>query len=159
MDDYELGWAVGFFEGEGCIYVQRHPKGRNILVSLQLVSTDHDRLLEFQRIVRAGNIRELTVRDNCKRAWHWQVRGADDVERIITILYDGLGPRRQAKADEVLAILEHSIRRTSRLVMGGECRKGHVLSFETVMAPPSKGGRLTCKACVNERERGYRCKQ
>src|SRR4051795_13112372 len=36
MDDYELGWAVGFFEGEGCIYVQRHPKGRNILVSLQL---------------------------------------------------------------------------------------------------------------------------
>src|SRR4051812_47458607 len=118
MSSYELGWAVGFFEGEGCIYIHSGPTDRNALVSLQLANTDYDRLVEFQRIVMVGNMRELTVSGNRKRAWHWQVRSADDVEFVLTLLYYGLGPRRRAKADEALDALEGIVRRTPRLVMG-----------------------------------------
>lgn len=97
------GWAIGLFEGEGCISFSSKRKRRQ--PRLMLVSTDEDVVRRFAAIVGCGSIHPQTKRrDHWKLQWKWACGEAGDVEKVLTWMLPHLGERRRARASEVLEL-------------------------------------------------------
>jgi hypothetical protein len=93
----------GFFEGEGCINVQRqdgHVYGR-----LVMWSTDLDALERFHQIVDLGKIyagNRKKEKPHHKDQWQWCVSGFERTQAVIVMLWPWLCERRKECAREVL---------------------------------------------------------
>ena len=111
MRDVDIAWAVGLFEGEGCIGIWKTQKDHVLpLIRLTVAMTDRDVVERFCRIVECGRVSpEKTLRQPTKsgrprKPVHvWQISNRADVERLLLAFRPWLGARRSAKADEVLA--------------------------------------------------------
>ena len=67
---------------------------------------------------------------------------------VVDLIYDHLGSRRKAQADKVRALKPQR----ARLVRGGLCLHGHVLSPDNIEEHP-RDNSFACKICVNARRR------
>lgn len=105
MEAADIAWAVGLFEGEGCImfFKQKH----HVLthVRLALAMTDKDVVDRFCRIVECGKVspEQRRPKPNHKSVYVWQISNRHDVERILLAFRPWFGERRTAKADALLA--------------------------------------------------------
>jgi len=89
--DKELAWAVGLFEGEGCISLIKDTKR----VYLRVASTDKDVLDRFHSIVGCGNIHTRKTRQaHWKQAYEWSCGKRRDVYRLLQIFLPWFGERR-----------------------------------------------------------------
>ena len=89
--DNELAWAVGLFEGEGCISLLKGKKR----VTLRVASTDLDVLQRFHSIVGCGQIHTRKKRmDHWKQSYEWQAGKRQDVLRMLKQMLPWLGERR-----------------------------------------------------------------
>lgn len=108
----EIAWAVGLFEGEGCIsevHRNRDPECRYRTVTLKLGSTDKDVVERFAAIVGVGGIQPKVRRlPSYKDQWIWQCTKRDDVRSLIALFRPLLGSRRRAKADAAIEWLDAS---------------------------------------------------
>jgi hypothetical protein len=113
-DPMSWGWAVGLFEGEGCILIQ-HPNQR-LHITLQVTGTDRDVIERFQSIIGVGAIYTYNQQGHgFKNVNVWKTARRADVARILTAMMPLLGARRRTKAEEALAaIAEYESRPTSR---------------------------------------------
>lgn len=106
MNDTQLGWLAGIYEGEGsCGLYGPYGTGRNQheRIMLSIVSTDHDVLDAVLDLTGCGSImltRKAT--DSTKALWKWQISARKDVTRICTILYPLLHARRQSQMKPVI---------------------------------------------------------
>lgn len=114
---YDLGFAAGIFEGEGCI-TQTRPQPRKVrsssstrrgryprpdpkgTLAVSIAMTDLDTLERFVEIVGSGAIMEHTPDERFKVQWRWTAY-SDNARRIIKLLWPGLGSRRRARATEL----------------------------------------------------------
>ena len=51
LSDAEIGWAAGFFDGEGCVMIKHHRRGSYYL-EIRVDQVDPPPLLELQRLFR-----------------------------------------------------------------------------------------------------------
>lgn len=158
MNKLDLGWATGFFEGEGSFVIRNYTSkvtGKTLVaVHASLGNTDHSQVKRFHKIVGVGAVYAETHSDSSrKRRWVWATGKYADVVHVIHLLYDGLSERRKAKADEILA---HKPFRRAR-VIGGRCSRGHKLTQSNIRMrtdnrydPPREY--IECKKCDRENE-------
>lgn len=108
MNEAEIAWAAGLFEGEGCVSVFPTGSGRSG-VHLILQSTDHDVLERFQEVVGVGTIYMVNSdrpsrKPSNKQVWRWCVSRAPDSLAVLLAFRPWLGARRGARADEAIEV-------------------------------------------------------
>src|ERR1044072_1087753 len=149
----EFSWAVGFFEGEGCICLGRYrnvrKKENGYSRSLTASSTDFENVERFQRAVGCGNINRPVShpgRPNNKPIHRWSLTRWDEIEALLLRMYPHLSSRRREAADLLLA---HPVAHGRRAAYGAFCRsfceRGHHATVDTLYFYP--GGKRTFKQC------------
>lgn len=106
MDDVELAWFTGLFEGEGTI-VNEGKHGVHIKIQM----TDSDVIQRVFRLVNCGSVIESNAdkrKSYYKPAFMWRVCNGLDVKRLLLLMLPLLGDRRRARALEALARLENN---------------------------------------------------
>ena len=95
----DMYWAIGLFEGEGCISIVKSRRE----VRLRMVSTDLDVLERFREIVGYGSISERKKREeHHKPAWEWYSKGRLKIIATLSLWLPHFSKRRAAKAREAL---------------------------------------------------------
>jgi len=131
-DDFLLGWAIGLFEGEGCI--GRHSaRGHFFLV---LVTTDEDVAQRFLQVVKRGTLVGPIERGKNKPYWKWQAAAVEDVVELLELFLPHLSERRAMRA---LEALDENRRRLDARQL---CRRG--------LHPRTPG---YCRPCKRERQK------
>lgn len=106
-----IEWAAGFFEGEGCISLQRQKRNGKIFtyMSLHLSSTDEDVVRSFVETVGIGKVRfehSPSARARGVQATYgWRVYNKKALE-VGWRLYPYMHGRRKAKWLECVAEVE-----------------------------------------------------
>ena len=104
MNQMNLGWAVGIFEGEGCIHIPCvRPRHRQPSPVLSVQMSDEDVLRRFTSLV-GGNCSGPSLRVNRKQQkpiWRWSLGGRKTIP-LLTLFLPHLGKRRRAKAVQAL---------------------------------------------------------
>jgi hypothetical protein len=154
----EFAWAVGFFEGEGCISLTRYRnvhKEKGYHRSLSVTSTDRENVERFQRAVGVGQIHNPVShsgRPRHKPIHRWSLTRWQDIEELLLRMRPHLSTRRQEAADLLLA---HPVPHGRRGGYGAFCRivceRGHRLTADTLYIYPN--GKRNCKECGRERRR------
>lgn len=115
MNEVEIAWAAGLFEGEGCVARQPHHKvngsGTYDYVSyvLKVAMTDEDVIHKLQRVLGGKVYTRKTVPDR-KQAWTWQLAQESEVLRIARLFRPHMGLRRGADLDLVILEIEAKLR-------------------------------------------------
>jgi hypothetical protein len=100
MNQVDMAWAAGLFEGEGCFFFEPRRAGQGA----KLAMTDEDIVRRFADIVGIGRIFSYQPkRANEKRVYTWAVYSFEHTQAIIAMLWPWLGERRRAKARDLLA--------------------------------------------------------
>jgi hypothetical protein len=99
-----LAWAAGLFEGEGSFTCRRQLAHRYWSMQAELGMSDEDRVRQFHRVVGIGNVTgpHPNGKANWKPMYRWKVGSFEGVQMVVVLLWDWLGPRRKAKAKELL---------------------------------------------------------
>jgi len=106
----DIGWAAGFFDGEGAMttYNPRNSSGarsRRVYVHVSIAQVDREPLDRFAQIVGAGKVtgpyRAYTPGQ--QKQFRWGITAIADVRRVHRLLYSYLSTRRQAQFDKALA--------------------------------------------------------
>lgn len=101
--DLERAWAIGLFEGEGCILIGTLRGARRVVLTLGM--TDYDVVERFVAVVGVGRIISRPGRKPEHRPFHtWSISGRK-CGPVLELLMDGFGKRRRAKAEDALAAL------------------------------------------------------
>ncbi len=114
LTEFELGWVVGFLEGEGCFFTHTTRRSRGRLTKptprVQVGSTDLDALERLHQLLGGighiqrdkGRVREAAEAEGRWRpSWRWLVSDhrACDLMRLVM---PHMHKRRTAKIKEVL---------------------------------------------------------
>jgi hypothetical protein len=109
MKDIELAWAAGFFEGEGCVYIDK--KGPYLRINLAQVDDPYP-LERFARAVGIGTVKGPHKLRDIKRRYAYDLsKGAREV---MEMLAPYLGERSKKLADFRQACLIDSGERGNR---------------------------------------------
>lgn len=100
MNDVELAWAAGLFEGEGCITIAR---GRYPRLVVRM--NDEDVIRKLHRIVGVGSVVCDDSPSMPKPQWRWGCYRAAHVRELLEQMLPHLGERRRDKANEALELL------------------------------------------------------
>lgn len=129
MDQTDIAWAAGLFEGEGT-WIVRSPKGRgNPTVVITLQMCDRDVVERFAAIMGCGKVTKGDRREEQnprhRAIWRWGTAKRADCLRIARMLLPYLGERRTAKAREIIEAADVPDLRSdrSRYAKAGRPRK------------------------------------
>lgn len=92
MNEVDLAWAAGFFEGEGCSY-SCNGKG----IRLQINNTDLDVMQKFCHIVNGRITGPYPRKNGHKDIYTWTEARQSKVIQIINWFWPHLGIRRRTK--------------------------------------------------------------
>ncbi|QMP84247.1 HNH endonuclease [Streptomyces phage Coruscant] len=95
MNEIDLAWAAGLFEGEGTFHFV---KGVGTDVAIQM--TDEDVLLKMQNLFGGRVSVAYESKGNWKTCYRWTLGIKDDCEDFVRSIYPYLMSRRKEKADE-----------------------------------------------------------
>ena len=87
-------WAIGLFEGEGSITLNKRYKA----VSIQITSTDLDVLQRFANVFGGGHFYDATRYHGRKQAWNYYISKRAEVRKVLNRMLPFLGERRACKA-------------------------------------------------------------
>lgn len=102
MDNCDIGWAAGLFEGEG-FFIRPIPPGRNR--GMELRSKDEDVVRRFHEIVGIGVVAfvlQKGIAEERTSLWRWKCTRWYEVEPLIQRFLPYLGARRRQRALEML---------------------------------------------------------
>jgi hypothetical protein len=97
MTNYELGWIVALFEGEGCISRMRQGW------QAELKMTDEDVVRKFTDIIGIGAVHgpyPERNRPQIKPYWSWHIGKRQDVLNFVALFAPLMGTRRANKMTE-----------------------------------------------------------
>ena len=104
MNDMELGWLAGFFDGEGWIASRNNGRG----ITLAIENSDLDLLERVLQYTGEGHISGPRTRSpKRKSTWTWQVTDWPGSSRLLLAIYPLLSDRRKARVLELMPILEY----------------------------------------------------
>src|SRR5271166_7114591 len=103
--DGDFMWAVGYFEGEGCLGAFK--RGRYRQPRMIVTSTDLALLERFQSVVKYGTVRQVQLHSglSSKPQWQWELTRQVDIDDLLTYMMPHLSQRRKEKGDEIFAYI------------------------------------------------------
>jgi hypothetical protein len=150
---FDVAWAAGLFEGEGCLHESQR-RGR-IDISARLTMCDEDIVRRFATVVGFGTVRGPieSKRPNHNPTWEWYTQRRALVFELIALFAPYFGDRRSARARDLLALGD-----AKPLNERTHCPKGHPYSGDNlVLEPIQRAGRSyyarRCKTCRQEQSR------
>jgi hypothetical protein len=105
LTEYELGWIVGFLEGEGSFHT--HKTGRYAYPRVACGNTDRAALERLQRSL-GGTIYDKgqKIQAHYLDQWQWQVAVAAEAKGLMEFLRPHMNPKRQAQIDAAIQAYE-----------------------------------------------------
>lgn len=108
MEQYELGWTVGFLEGEGWFGSHKGRKRRDgTQRHTPRISCGNTDLAALERLQRnfGGYIYEMKPHvSRKKQAWIWHLSSAEQVLAAMNLMRPLLSERRQAQIDAAVDV-------------------------------------------------------
>ena len=105
MNITDLAWAVGLFEGEGCIHIRKNQRGCQLSIQM----SDLDIIERFAQIVGYGSINKSN-RDaypsHWKPQWRWKMCRIDECYKLLELFLPYFGLRRAYIAQNALDQLD-----------------------------------------------------
>ena len=165
LDRYELAWAGGFFDGEGCTsYCEIDGKRRSPRLQVAIGNTNLQLLEKFQHAVGGlGKIYSCKLIPGRKPMWTWNMSGFVKPQAAIAILWKFLSDEKRAQATKAfhhyhvrrkeckIEVQERNIYRGIRT----HCPHGHPYSGDNLYIVPSRGHRQ-CRTCTRLRNKRFR---
>lgn len=143
MEQWEIGWIAGIFEGEGSITFT----GRNG-VRVSLGSTDGDVVETLHRLFPVNGVYRYEKKNRIKPLYVWRADDKRNVEKFLRLVLPFLHSRRKAKAEAALVRLQNNPgARPSRT----HCLRGHPLSGDNVRVDDKTRAR-SCWTCRRMRD-------
>lgn len=104
---YMLGWAAGFYEGEGSSFYSATARSHRIVIN-QVEREPLERMVQYF----GGHIHAIPPHGMSKPSWRWQCYGAR-ARGIMLTFYALLSQKRQAQIRKVIALGEVRTQRRS----------------------------------------------
>ena len=95
MNEADLAWAAGIYEGEGSVYILPHKRS---CANLQISMTDLDILQRLQNLFGGSIYAKKKQKVHHKQGWTWQLSKKKDIYKTLSLLLPWLGERRSFKA-------------------------------------------------------------
>ena len=107
MNAFELGWIVGFLEGEGSFACQKESKkkrGRTLCISANQVQKEPlERLVRYSGIGGVyGPYGPYDLSGKHSAQWKWRVHQVKLATELMQLLRPHMSPRRQVQIDEAM---------------------------------------------------------
>lgn len=96
MNDYDFGWMVALYEGEGSTGAYRYEDTRKNTTVISITMVDEDVIRRFHELIKYGKVTQIA-----NGSWKWYCTSYGDVTAVLKILYPYLSIRRRAQADKV----------------------------------------------------------
>lgn len=139
-------YAAGFFDGEGCIYIQMNSAGWAAL-RVEAVQVKSE-VLKCLQSVWGGKLKECTVREREHSRTIWQLTSTNEIKKFLGDIY----PHCVVKKEEVWLGLEFLEQRTNSKGGGGSAgkltveekalRTGFMLALRNCKVAGNKGNRM-----------------
>src|SRR2546430_3592500 len=100
MDNHDLAWAAGFFDGEGWAAFQH--RGTRARINQTGLDGVPEVLLKFQRIVGVGRIDGPLLKEGKKPLYYWEATSRSDVARVAELIGPWLCPVKRAAFEGAL---------------------------------------------------------
>ena len=139
MDDIDLGWLAGIFEGEGSAGV--YDRGVCVYVGM----TDRDIIDRIQELFPSPGVTVQSRKPGRKSLYVWRIRQRETVAEFLRLVIPLLGTRRTAQACAVLARAEDDGGLGSGHRRKTHCRNGHLYSKRNTSTNAS--GHRSCRTC------------
>ena len=92
MNNTEIAWAAGFFDGEGCSSSRANGRGSRNHPSLHVSQNNRDTLERFQAAV--GGVGAIYERNN-GRHFDWQAQTKESTKKAMEALWPYLGQHKK----------------------------------------------------------------
>jgi hypothetical protein len=143
MEERDIAWLAGLFEGEGCISFTSKRT-----VQIRIVSTDKDVVESVDRLVPSPNgIRSYAPKPNRKQQWVWVISKREVNQDFLNQILPYLHSRRRARALEALEALALNWGKAQERT---HCPRGHPLSGDNVYSHGS--GHRQCRQCMRDND-------
>jgi hypothetical protein len=150
MNETDVAWLAGLFEGEGNIAIAKNGGTR-----LTIRMCDLDVIERVNAMFPATKIQAVRPKyPNARLQYAWRISNPDTVREILSLLLPWFGERRSEKTLEVLLHLEtrpgiggHNRRKT-------HCAKGHEYTPENTYIRPGTDHRH-CRTCCAQWTKDY----
>ena len=112
MNDIELGWLAGIFEGEGCLSLRRdHRRPGRRYWHARVAMSDQDVIRRLHEVAGIGTMYGPHYRQDRpgnKPMWEWRVGRQEDVVNLCALLISHMGERRAEKMSKCIEDMENS---------------------------------------------------
>jgi hypothetical protein len=98
MEEREIAWAAGFFDGEGHIHFRRASHH----FKMELGQADLRPLERFLAVVGRGKI-AFRPKSTGRDYWVWGLYGAENVQQVFALLYPHLSAPKREQGDDAIA--------------------------------------------------------
>jgi len=100
LDDHELAWAAGFFDGEGWAAA----KERGVQARINQAGRDGapDVLVRFRRIVGVGRLKGPVLEEGKQPLYYWEATSRPDLARVAELIGPWLCPVKRAELESAL---------------------------------------------------------
>jgi len=160
MTEFERGWVIGIFEGEGNVtYTSNDVRRARGTIRVSICNTDMDLLLRVQSILGMGSIsplkRQMAHHLPC---WYWHISGGPAI-RLMHEWTEELSEKRCRQFQEALerSVFVKDLGADARALRRLACVNGHPWSEETTYRPPG-GGHKQCHLCREAAKLRHRAK-
>src|SRR5262245_41296079 len=106
-ESFLLGYAVGLYEGEGCVNINRKAAKDRVYARLVIRMTDREPVEVAQRafggIVRDQPPSPYEAARGYKPKFRWTLATVDEVIEVATFMLPHVSPRRRAQLEAALA--------------------------------------------------------
>lgn len=85
MNEVDVAWAAGLFEGEGSVGCYR-ANSKNWFIVLKIVLDDSEPLMRFADFLDIGNVRIANDSQRNKIHYIYQINKYDDIDCIMTAI-------------------------------------------------------------------------
>lgn len=157
MQERDLWWLAGFFEGEASFSGRGSGKG---CLTIAVSQVQREPLERVQKLL-GGTIYQYDHGKNAKPTWskfyRWTETGKAAADLMIEI-YPLMSPKRQDKIAELLEIWTGSYGKGGWQKKRTHCPKGHEYTPENTYRQPSKPNTRKCRTCAREYFKTYQRK-
>lgn len=157
IDESEIAWAAGLFDGEGTIFSSSSKnRPRYVKLTMAVVMTNKEAVDRFANAVDIGFVTEISRRTiTGKTVWRWTIQGTEDVKLAFNKLRPYLCTDKINQGDRALSAreeYERNVEKTTRT----RCSNGHSFPENRAEWPNGKGYCIECRkartARAKERE-------
>lgn len=112
LDVFELAWAAGFFDGEGCTYLAHSGPRRFAVPAVSISQTEPTTLERFHvATARLGHMRRRPPKPYTRHVPIWDVRTSNwrDSQALLTLLWPHLSGPKRGQAAAIFAAYQEQV--------------------------------------------------